>query len=77
MLDSIDCKLLARVVTVVWLLAWDVAYCVLFQLCKAEQLAVDLELFARHAGRKSVNMEDVVLSSESSFIKMLSPAHLS
>ncbi|XP_020540801.1 protein MHF1 homolog isoform X1 [Jatropha curcas] len=28
-----------------------------------EQLAKDLELFAQHAGRKSVNMEDVILSS--------------
>ncbi|KAM7471576.1 hypothetical protein LguiA_009759 [Lonicera macranthoides] len=27
----------------------------------AEQLAKDLELFAQHAGRKSVNMEDVIL----------------
>ncbi|KAK4354399.1 hypothetical protein RND71_026593 [Anisodus tanguticus] len=30
----------------------------------AEQLAKDLELFAQHAGRKSVNMEDVILSGE-------------
>ncbi|KAI7984799.1 hypothetical protein LOK49_LG14G01317 [Camellia lanceoleosa] len=29
----------------------------------AEQLAKDLELFAQHAGRKSVNMEDVILSA--------------
>uniref|UniRef100_A0A2P2J6B7 Centromere protein S-like n=2 Tax=Rhizophora mucronata TaxID=61149 RepID=A0A2P2J6B7_RHIMU len=29
----------------------------------SEQLAKDLELFAHHAGRKSVNMEDVVLSA--------------
>ncbi|CAH9142722.1 unnamed protein product [Cuscuta epithymum] len=29
----------------------------------AEQLAKDLELFAQHAGRKSVNMEDVILST--------------
>ncbi|EPS62174.1 hypothetical protein M569_12619, partial [Genlisea aurea] len=29
----------------------------------AQQLAKDLELFARHAGRKSVNMEDVILSA--------------
>ncbi|KAL6494432.1 MHF histone-fold complex component [Orobanche gracilis] len=27
----------------------------------AQQLAKDLELFAQHAGRKSVNMEDVIL----------------
>ncbi|XP_037495573.1 protein MHF1 homolog isoform X3 [Jatropha curcas] len=30
-----------------------------------EQLAKDLELFAQHAGRKSVNMEDVILSKNS------------
>ncbi|XP_060172713.1 protein MHF1 homolog isoform X1 [Lycium barbarum] len=29
----------------------------------AEQLAKDLELFAQHAGRKSVNMEDVIVSA--------------
>ncbi|VFQ96751.1 unnamed protein product [Cuscuta campestris] len=29
----------------------------------AEQLAKDLELFAQHGGRKSVNMEDVILST--------------
>ncbi|XAR67795.1 hypothetical protein NMG60_11002701 [Bertholletia excelsa] len=29
----------------------------------AEQLAKDLELFAQHAGRKSINMEDVILSA--------------
>ncbi|KAK3006021.1 hypothetical protein RJ639_016103 [Escallonia herrerae] len=29
----------------------------------AEQLAKDFELFAQHAGRKSVNMEDVILSA--------------
>ncbi|GMY15221.1 protein MHF1 homolog isoform X1 [Fagus crenata] len=29
----------------------------------AEQLAKDLELFAQHASRKSVNMEDVILSA--------------
>ncbi|CAA3014747.1 centromere S [Olea europaea subsp. europaea] len=29
----------------------------------AQQLAKDLELFAQHAGRKSVNMEDVILSA--------------
>uniref|UniRef100_A0A3Q7HFL9 Centromere protein S n=1 Tax=Solanum lycopersicum TaxID=4081 RepID=A0A3Q7HFL9_SOLLC len=29
----------------------------------AEQLSKDLELFAQHAGRKSVNMEDVILSA--------------
>ncbi|KAF8400075.1 hypothetical protein HHK36_015950 [Tetracentron sinense] len=28
-----------------------------------EQLAKDLELFAQHGGRKSVNMEDVILSA--------------
>ncbi|XP_010250527.1 PREDICTED: centromere protein S isoform X2 [Nelumbo nucifera] len=28
----------------------------------SEQLAKDLELFAHHAGRKSANMEDVILS---------------
>ncbi|PKA59735.1 hypothetical protein AXF42_Ash011859 [Apostasia shenzhenica] len=28
-----------------------------------EQLAKDVELFAQHAGRKSVNMEDVILSA--------------
>ncbi|KAJ0111515.1 hypothetical protein Patl1_01318 [Pistacia atlantica] len=28
-----------------------------------EQLAKDLELFAQHAGRKSVNTEDVILSA--------------
>ncbi|KAL3529073.1 hypothetical protein ACH5RR_008395 [Cinchona calisaya] len=28
-----------------------------------EQLAKDLELFAQHAGRKSVNMEDVILTA--------------
>ncbi|KAL6517893.1 MHF histone-fold complex component [Orobanche minor] len=28
-----------------------------------EQLAKDLELFAQHAGRKSVNMEDVIISA--------------
>lgn len=30
--------------------------------CVAEQLAKDLELFVQHAGRKSVNTEDVILS---------------
>ncbi|KAL1562868.1 MHF histone-fold complex component [Salvia divinorum] len=29
----------------------------------AKQLARDVELFAQHAGRKSVNMEDVILSA--------------
>ncbi|EXC05162.1 Centromere protein S [Morus notabilis] len=29
----------------------------------AEQLGKDLELFAQHAGRKSVNMEDVILAA--------------
>ncbi|XP_008791024.2 protein MHF1 homolog isoform X2 [Phoenix dactylifera] len=29
----------------------------------AEQLARDVELFAQHAGRKSVNMEDIILSA--------------
>lgn len=33
-----------------------------FGLCDAEQLAKDVEMFAQHAGRKSVNMEDVILS---------------
>lgn len=33
---------------------------------KAGQLAKDLELFAQHAGRKSVTMEDVILSGKSS-----------
>ncbi|CAL9030688.1 unnamed protein product [Prunus brigantina] len=28
-----------------------------------EQLAKDLELFAQHAGRKTANMEDVILSA--------------
>ncbi|XP_039126068.1 protein MHF1 homolog [Dioscorea cayenensis subsp. rotundata] len=28
-----------------------------------EQLAKDVEMFAQHAGRKSVNMEDVILSA--------------
>ncbi|CAA2956450.1 centromere S, partial [Olea europaea subsp. europaea] len=28
----------------------------------AQQLAKDLELFAQHTDRKSVNMEDVILS---------------
>nr|GMD14884.1 protein MHF1 homolog [Ipomoea batatas] len=30
---------------------------------RAEQLAKDLELFSQHAGRKSVNMDDVILST--------------
>ena len=30
----------------------------------AEQLAKDLELFAQHASRKIVKMEDVILSGE-------------
>ncbi|KAI6675785.1 hypothetical protein NL676_003691 [Syzygium grande] len=34
----------------------------------SEQLAKDLERFARHAGRKSVNTEDVILSGEPSFL---------
>ncbi|CAI9283704.1 unnamed protein product [Lactuca saligna] len=29
----------------------------------AEQLAEDLEMFAHHAGRKSVNMNDVIISA--------------
>ncbi|OWM76990.1 protein MHF1 homolog [Punica granatum] len=29
----------------------------------AEQLAIDVEQFVRHAGRKCVNMEDVILSA--------------
>ncbi|KAI3849854.1 hypothetical protein MKW98_026768 [Papaver atlanticum] len=29
----------------------------------SEQLAKDLELFAQHAGRKSVNIDDVILSA--------------
>ncbi|BBH03603.1 Histone superfamily protein [Prunus dulcis] len=33
------------------------------QFCKTEQLAKDLELFAQHAGRKTANMEDVILSA--------------
>lgn len=32
--------------------------------CVAEQLAKDLELFVHHAGRKSVNTEDVILSGK-------------
>ncbi|KAL3617626.1 MHF histone-fold complex component [Castilleja foliolosa] len=32
-----------------------------FKYARLEQLAKDLELFAQHAGRKSVNMEDVIL----------------
>lgn len=32
--------------------------------CIAEQLAKDLELFAQHASRKIVKMEDVILSGE-------------
>jgi histone H3/H4 len=36
-----------------WVLFW-----------KSEQLAKELEAFAQHAGRKSVNMEDVILSGE-------------
>lgn len=35
---------------------------------KTEQLAKDLELFAQHAGRKSVNMEDVILSGTFSYL---------
>ena len=31
---------------------------------KPEQLAKDLELFTHHAGRKSANMEDVILCGE-------------
>lgn len=31
----------------------------------AEQLAEDLEMFAHHAGRKSVNMNDVIISGMS------------
>ncbi|GER45575.1 centromere protein S [Striga asiatica] len=34
----------------------------------AQQLAKDLELFAQHAGRKSVNMEDVILSGKIPFM---------
>ncbi|KAJ4814700.1 Centromere protein S [Rhynchospora pubera] len=30
---------------------------------QAEQMGRDVELFAQHAGRKSVNMEDVILSA--------------
>ncbi|XP_019059444.1 PREDICTED: centromere protein S isoform X2 [Tarenaya hassleriana] len=30
----------------------------------AENLAKDLELFAHHAGRKTVNMDDVILSAQ-------------
>ena len=29
---------------------------------ETEQMAKDLELFAQHGGRKTVNMEDVILS---------------
>ena len=31
---------------------------------KLEQLGKDLELFSQHAGRKSVTMEDVILSGK-------------
>ncbi|OWM76410.1 hypothetical protein CDL15_Pgr023953 [Punica granatum] len=40
----------------------------------AEQLAINVEQFARHAGRKYVNMEDVILSGDSYFIRLLSLA---
>ncbi|XP_042758137.1 protein MHF1 homolog isoform X3 [Lactuca sativa] len=36
-------------------------YAVVFSVT-AEQLAEDLEMFAHHAGRKSVNMNDVIIS---------------
>lgn len=38
--------------------------------CKTEQLAKDLELFAQHAGRKTANMEDVILSGECSTLRV-------
>nr|KAJ0206509.1 hypothetical protein LSAT_V11C500232820 [Lactuca sativa] len=37
-------------------------YAVVFSVT-AEQLAEDLEMFAHHAGRKSVNMNDVIISA--------------
>lgn len=38
--------------------------------CKTEQLAKDLELFAQHAGRKTANMEDVILSGKCSTLRV-------
>ncbi|KAJ0054024.1 hypothetical protein Pint_01282 [Pistacia integerrima] len=40
-----------------------IAYIADFAFKYTEQLAKDLELFAQHAGRKSVNTEDVILSA--------------
>ncbi|KAL4566721.1 hypothetical protein LXL04_030844 [Taraxacum kok-saghyz] len=40
----------------------------------AEQLAEDLEMFAHHAGRKSVNMKDVIISGTSMKTKHLNPS---
>ena len=37
---------------------------IMLTVLQAEQLAKDLQLFAQHANRKSVNMEDVILSGE-------------
>lgn len=39
----------------------------------AEQLAKDVELFAQHAGRKSIKMEDVILTGTSKYHVLLTP----